>query len=395
MFSKLNTFIVIILLYASFADAEYSKIGVIDTLREDGYITVLFNNSSDRDIYYIFTSEKIIGNISSLKQMPDVYGKKRYLCRYSLVNEEFKKILRPGLDIVIIDSDKEIDKRLLKNPYIDATSYKPEIISLIDKRQMVLIPAGKFLAGCSNCDDDEYPEHVEFLGDYYIDKFEVSNGEYKTFADIKGLVYPEYWKEQLDNNKNFISLYFSSLPVIVTYYEAVDYAKWAGKKLPLELEWEKSARKPLSMETAGKGALYSWGSEFIEGIANTEELWQSDKNGENLKKTITEKYGLAIISKGYIPVDIYEKESLSYYGVAHLDGNALEWTDSWYQQYSGNKKSKKKFGNQYKVIKGGAFFLSKNDSRVTDRKTGGMPDLYKDRIAGFRCIKSISESDKK
>jgi formylglycine-generating enzyme required for sulfatase activity len=60
-----------------------------------------------------------------------------------------------------------------------------------------------------------------------------------------------------------------------------------------------------------------------------------------------------------------------------------------------NNKNNKKFGEQYKVIRGGSFFLPKNDSRITDRKTGGIPDLYKDRIAGFRCVKNVAENDKK
>jgi len=184
--------------------------------------------------------------------------------------------------------------------------------------------------------------------------------------------------------------------VIATYHEAAGYSLWAGKRLPTEIEWEKAARVPASMENPGKkGALYSWGSGFKEGIANTEELWQTEQTGENLKKLISEKYQSGAPVKGYIPVDMYEKESLSYYGAAHLDGNAMEWTDSWYLPYKGNRRSSKKFGNQYKVIRGGAFFLSKDDARITNRKTGGMPDLYKDRIAGFRCVKNIAESDKK
>ncbi len=395
MISKVNFFIMIIFLSTSAAFSAYSKAGVIETLREDGYITVIFDKIPDKDIYFILSDDKVIGNISSLKPLPDISGKKRYLCIHSLLNTEFKLILRPGLNIVSIDGDKEIDKRLYKNPYIDTTIYKSEIKSLIDNRDMVLIPAGKFLMGNSSSDDDEFPEHVEFLGDYYIDRFEISNGEYKKYADIKGLAYPGYWLDKLDGSGNFVSLYFSSLPVIVTYYEAADYAEWAGKRLPDEKEWEKASRLPLIMDKTGKSAVYSWGSDFKEGISNTEELWLSEKTGENLKKSIIEKYGLTVIEKGYIPVDIYEKDSLSYYGVAHMDGNALEWTDSWYKPFPGNIKVSKKYGTQYKVIKGGAYFLSRTESRVTDRKTGGMPDLYKDRIAGFRCVKNIAESDKK
>jgi len=395
MISKRKVLFIVMLFYTFSVYSEYLKIGKIETIREDGYITVIFEKQPEKELYYILSNDKILGSISSLKQIPDVYDKKRYLCKYSLSNEEYKLILRPGLDIVTPYTDKKIDKTLPEKLYIESAIYQSEIISLIDKRAMVFIPEGKFLIGCSNCDEDEYPEHSEFLGNYYIDKFEVSNSDYKRYADLKGINYPGYWADQIDSSRNFKNSYFSTLPVIVTYHEAAGYAGWAEKRLPSELEWEKASRFPESIDTGGKTSLYSWGSEFKDGISNTEEFWLSDKTGENLKMIISEKFALPLIEKGYIPVDIYEKESLSYYGVANLDGNAMEWTDSWYQPYPGNKKNNKKYGNQYKVVRGGSYFLSKIDSRITDRKIGGIPDLYKDRIAGFRCVKKVSESDKK
>lgn len=396
MFNKLNLMILLLILFTSSAYSGYTKSGTIETLREDGYVTVLFYEIPDKKQYYILSNDVVIGTLISIQQIPDVSGKTRFICGYSLLNTKYKENLRTGLDIVYKDTDKEIDKRLQKNPYIESILYKPEIMTPVDGRNMVLIPEGKFFMGCSDCDSDEFPERLEFTGDYYIDKQEVSNNDFRKYADVKGLTYPDYWKDHMDKGGNFTNLYFGSLPVIATYHEAAGYALWAGKRLPTEIEWEKAARVPASLEMPGKkGALYSWGSGFKDGLANTEELWQSEKTGENLKLMISEKYLPMVTVKGYIPVDMYEKDSLSYYGVAHLDGNAMEWTDSWYLPYKGNSVVNKKFGTQYKVIRGGAYFLSKNDARITDRKTGGMPDLYKDRIAGFRCVKNISESDKK
>lgn len=394
MTCRLKLFTVFLLLSLAPVYSDYPSSGMIESIRDHGYVTVIFNSVPDREEYYIISNDKIIGKIFSLKQVPDIYGKKRYLCRYALSDEEYKKILRPGLDIGIKATDKDLDKRLQKTPFNDTTGYKPEIISQIDKRIMVLIPEGKFLMGCDIGEDDEFPEHTEYLGNYYIDKFEVSNSNYKEYADIKGLKYPEYWEKYLDSGKKFSSRFFGDLPVIVTYMEAAGYAQWAKKRLPGEKEWEKAARSPATMDEGGKSSLYSWGSIFKEGLANTEEFWSDEKTGSNLKKIISEKYGLTLIEKGYIPVDLYEKESLTYYGVAHMDGNAMEWTDSWYKPYPLNNKSSKKYGTQYKVIRGGSYFLSKYDSRITDRKIGGIPDLYKDRMAGFRCIKNAAENDK-
>ena len=77
-----------------------------------------------------------------------------------------------------------------------------------------------------------------------------------------------------------------------------------------------------------------------------------------------------------------------------MDGNASEWTSSWYNGYENSRKSSKKYGTQYKVIKGGSYNLGRNEARVTDRKIGGIPDLYRDRISGIRCVKDITDNDR-
>lgn len=393
--NKIKAAIALFFISVSLAYSGNTVTGKIESIRENGYITVIFDSPAEKDRYYIKSDETVIGDIISLKKIEGVYGKSRYLCRYTLVRENYLNILRPGLDITVIESDKEIDKRLQKNPYIDTYEYKREIRSVIDGREMVLIPSGKFQMGCSVCGDDEYPEHTEYLDDYYIDKYEVSNSEYKHYADIKGVRYPDYWKDQINENGDFISPFFGSLPVIVTYNEGAGYARWSGKRLPTENEWEKAARKPVADDRHSGGGLYSWGRGFKQGIANTEELWFSEKTGENVKKLTAEKYSLATVSKGYLPVDIFDSESLSFYGAVNLDGNALEWTDSWYRAYPGNRKSNKKYGDQYKVVRGGAYYLPAGDARITDRKIGGIPDLYRDRLAGFRCVRKPVESDRK
>jgi formylglycine-generating enzyme required for sulfatase activity len=78
-----------------------------------------------------------------------------------------------------------------------------------------------------------------------------------------------------------------------------------------------------------------------------------------------------------------------------MDGNAQEWTDSWYRAYENNYTKDKKYGTQYKVIRGGAWFTTRKEARVTDRKIGGIPDLYTDRIAGFRCVRNAAPGDRK
>jgi formylglycine-generating enzyme required for sulfatase activity len=259
---------------------------------------------------------------------------------------------------------------------------------------MVLIPAGKFLMGSNSGDEDEHPEHIVNLTEYYIDRFEVSNEDYRIYADSKAIKYPEYWSGKISNGTGFNDLYFSRLPVIVSYHEAEGYARWCGKRLPDEMEWEKAARFPPSQGKGNSWSDYTWGNQFREGISNTDEFWNSEQTGINLKTVIKQKYNLTVLTRGLIPVDIYDTETVSYYGIVHMDGNASEWTGSWYKGYEMNRKNSKKYGTQYKVIKGGSHNLGRNEARVTDRKIGGIPDLYRDRISGIRCVKDITDNDR-
>jgi hypothetical protein len=144
MFNKFNYIILFLILSASSVYSGYTKSGIIETLREDGYVTVIFYEIPDKNQYYILSNEVVIGTLISFQQIPHVSGKMRYICGYSLSNTKYKEDLRTGLDIVSKEADKEIDKRLQKNPYIESIIYKTEIITPVDGRNMVLIPEGKF-----------------------------------------------------------------------------------------------------------------------------------------------------------------------------------------------------------------------------------------------------------
>ena len=392
--SRIFIIAILALLFISAENKDYRIAGVVESIRNDGYITVLLENTPDADEYLLLNNNIIIGTVNTLQFTGYANGKMRYLAVYAVRDESAKKLLKAGMNISLKMAEKIFDKRAEKTVFQEKPVYKPVIISYIDKREMVLIPAGKFMMGSSDGDDDEYPEQMVFVNEYYIDKFEVSNEDYRIYAERKSLAFPEYWKNRLNSNGEFTDLYFSRLPVIVSYHEAENYARWAGKRLPDEREWEKAARLPASSAKDGRWSRYTWGNIFKDGISNTKELWVNEKTGENLKAMIKNKYGLIQVDKGLIPVDIYENESVSFYGVIHMDGNAPEWTGSWYRAYLNNKKPDKRYGTQFKVIRGGAFNLGEKESRVTDRKLGGFPDLYRDRIAGFRCVKNVTDNDK-
>jgi formylglycine-generating enzyme required for sulfatase activity len=245
-------------------------------------------------------------------------------------------------------------------------------VSKRDQKEMVLVPAGKFIMGTNMVDTDtnkkigsvkelyldQHPERKLFIGSFYMDRYEVTNQEYQIFLK----------ETQLDDRPaNWVDGIFpkgkTSHPVTgVTWWEGWSYCMWAGKQLPTEAQWEKSARGP-------NGLPYPWGEEFVKGKAN------SGIDGDRKTSLVT----------GY-------PEDVSPYGIYGLSGNVMEWTQDWYLPYPGNSELNSRFGLDLKVLRGngfqkaGHYFLKAY--RYTFTRTEVSPNGFWENV-GFRCASEV------
>ncbi len=165
------------------------------------------------------------------------------------------------------------------------------IICRKDESEMVFIPAGLFTRGAEEGPDDARPQHQVQLDSYYIDVHEVTAEQYQRYRrDLSAN--NERLPKALDPVDDL------SLPAVgVRWGEAIQYARWAGKDLPTEAEWEKAAR-------GNDAYTYPWG--------NGKPIWHRSRE-------------LAQID----PVESFRGDR-SPFGVMDLAGNAREWCQDWY-----------------------------------------------------------------
>ena len=220
---------------------------------------------------------------------------------------------------------KQPAQRLSKSQAEPTTQSKPvpteqPLVSPAAPADMVKVPKGPFLY-----DGDQKILAMEH--DYWIDQYPVTNQKYGEFVLGGGyenqrcwssegwlwktkhnITSPKYWNDGTWNK--------SAHPVVgVSYYEAEAYAKWAGKRLPTEQEWEKAAR-------GQDGRQYPWGEEIDETRCNSDESCIGHTT----------------------PVTQYPS-GVSPYGCYDMIGNVCEWCSSLYEK-----------GDQ-RVIRGGSFAI--------------------------------------
>jgi iron(II)-dependent oxidoreductase len=259
----------------------------------------------------------------------------------------------------------------------------------------VLVPGGPFTMGTSTepwALDNERPAHTVHVPAFFIDTAPVTNRQYAEFVADGGYQDPRWWSEAGWAHRTAADLtapmhwnrdggyvrFGRTDPVVgdepvvhVCWYEAEAYARWAGRRLPTEAEWEKAARYD---PATGRSRRYPWGD--------------ADPTPEHAN------LGQRHLSPA--PVGAYPAGA-SPLGVHQLIGDVWEWTSSDFRGYPGfaafpyREYSEVFFGTGYKVLRGGSFGTDRVACRGTFRNWD-FP-IRRQIFSGFRCARDPRDGE--
>ena len=321
----------------------------------------------------------------------------------------------PNVPPTIIEEDvNPNEKTPLLSPNVPQTTIE-EGVSVNEKKQllgssptqtiigkdgapMVLIPAGEFQMGSNEGSSWEKPVHTVYVDSFYMDVHEVTVGQYNQFVHATGHRAPPKPEYPLTDRHPIVN---------VSWHDAMAYAKWAGKRLPTEAEWEYAARGGLA------GQKYPWGNRQPDGTLcnfadkNLSRVW--DKEGiivENAGNRF--KAGDDPSDKnsddGYVytaPVGSYPPNG---YGLYDMAGNVWEWCFDAYDEnfYASSlrenpiasiivkdPKNNRITVNELRASRGGSWFSPAGAVQVSCRGNGARSTGVW-RTNGFRCAKSVT-----
>lgn len=234
-------------------------------------------------------------------------------------------------------------------------------ISPADGMTLVCVPAGNFSMGAAAEDGkasaDEKPQHTVYLDAFWIDKTDVTNGEYALCVAAGGCEQP-ISKQSFLHDDYFAAEAYRNFPVVdVSWEEANQYCLWADRTLPSEAEWEKAAR-------GTDRRLYPWGNK----VPNDTLL--------NFDTALGDTSAVCQYPAGNSP-----------YGVCDMAGNVWQWVADWYSSsgYSTDVAMAPKgpAKGSYKVFKGSQWG-SPVWAVFSSIRRWRRPDLWSFNL-GFRC----------
>ena len=248
---------------------------------------------------------------------------------------------------------------------------------------MVLIPAGEFRMGSNSGDPDERPVHSVYVDAFYMDKYEVTNAEYAAFLNAQGkhANAGQVWYDIGDVDARIgyvggvyrVEAGYEDHPVVeVSWYGAMAYAAWVGKRLPTEAEWEKAARGGLS------GQKYPWGNTINSSRAN----YNNHIGGTTVVgKYPANRYGLYDMA-GNVWEWCLDEWNPDFYSFSPArnpvsGANSIKWLQD---NYTGVRSSR--------VLRGGSWYFDTGLVRVANRNNYSPTAAF--LYFGFRCARAVT-----
>jgi len=273
-------------------------------------------------------------------------------------------------------TDKGIDSAVKPDSSSNAMGEKISVLEHNDNNSdMILIPAGEFLMGTDDIDASgksqefgfneplylpEQPQRKVHLNAYYMDKYEVTNRDFKAYLYALG----KYGRSEIESVISRLQMEQDNLPVRSLPWErANEYCLFAGKRLPTEAEWEKAARGTDARE-------YPWGNDWNPEYVNAGQ-------GES----------------DLMPVGSFEAGK-SFYGLYDMGGNVMEWTADWFEAYPGAEYKSPNYGQKRRVARGGSWggvghYVIPHYFR-TGYRFNFPPEMAFNDV-GFRCVKDAAK----